>query len=91
VVKAELVPLERVERTILALRGQRVILDSDLTAMYGVQVRALNQAVRRNLERFPEDFMFRLTHEEARDLRSQTVISNPSGGRRYRRPRRKGA
>jgi hypothetical protein len=66
------------------LRGHRVLLDADLAAMYGVQVRALNQAVRRNLERFPEDFVFQLSPDEAGSLRSQTVISKPGrGGRRY--------
>jgi len=61
-----------------------VLLDADLAAMYGVHVKVLNQAVRRNLERFPEDFMFQLTAEEAKSLRSQIVTSNPGrGGRRY--------
>lgn len=62
----------RIESRIITVRGQRVILDEDLAALYGVQVRALNQAVRRNLERFPEDFMLQLTAEEASRLRSQT-------------------
>jgi hypothetical protein len=65
--------------SILILRGQRVILDADLAAIYGVETRVLNQAVKRNSERFPEDFMFRLTPEEAVRSRSQTVILN--GGR----------
>jgi len=59
-----LVPLERVERTILVLRGHRVILDSDLAALYGVTVSVFNQAVKRNIERFPADFAFQLTREE---------------------------
>ena len=60
------------------------MLDADLAALYGVETRALTQAVKRNGERFPGDFMFQLTAEEAAHLRSQTVISNPSrGGRRY--------
>jgi hypothetical protein len=58
VTKAELVPLERVERVICFLRGHKVILDSDLAAMYEVEPRVLNQAVKRNVARFPEDFMF---------------------------------
>jgi hypothetical protein len=78
-----LVPVEHVERVILVLRGQRVILDIDLAAMYGVEPRALNQAVKRNLERFPEDFMFQLSADERSDLRSQTVISRSWGGRRH--------
>lgn len=59
------------------------MLDTDLAALYGVEARALNQAVARNPERFPEDFMFQLTDDEWRALRSQTVISNGRGGRRY--------
>jgi len=50
--------MERIERAILLLRGQKVMLDEDLAELYGVEVKALNQAVRRNVERFPEDFMF---------------------------------
>jgi hypothetical protein len=73
-----------VEQKILLLRGERVMLDADLAALYGVETRALTQAVKRNRERFPGDFMFQLRAEEAVQLRSQTVISNPSrGGRRY--------
>ena len=82
-VKAELVPLEHVERVVRLIRGHRVLLDADLAELYGVTVPALNQAVRRNLDRFPEDFMFQLTEEEATNLRSQTVISSSHGGRRY--------
>ena len=83
VVKAELVPLEYVERVILVLRGHRVILDVDLAAMYGVEPRALNQAVKRNIKRFPEDFMFQLSADERAHLKSQTVISRSWGGRRH--------
>jgi ORF6N domain len=76
--------LLHVERAVLLLRGHRVLLDEALASLYGVEVKALNQAVRRNIERFPGDFMFQLTSEEARVLRSQTVTSNVgSGGRRY--------
>src|SRR5262245_14072310 len=67
------VKLRRVERVIIVLRGHRVMLDSDLAALYRVQVKTLNQAVKRNLERFPDDFMFQLTFDEGRRLRSQTV------------------
>jgi hypothetical protein len=78
-----LIPTERIERAIVALRGGRVMLDADLAALYGVPVRSLNQAVRRNRGRFPADFMFQLTAAEFRRLRSQTVISkNSRGGRR---------
>jgi phage regulator Rha-like protein len=75
-----------IESQILLVRGHKVLIDSDLAALYGVEVRALNQAVRRNRNRFPPDFVFRLTAKENGTLRSQTVISNSSrirGGRRY--------
>jgi len=82
-VKQGLVPAEYVERRIVTIRGSKVILDADLAELYGVETRALNQAVSRNAERFPEDFAFRLTHEELADLRSQSVISSGEhGGRR---------
>jgi hypothetical protein len=71
-----LVPLERIEQTILILRGHRVLLDADLAELYGVEVKVLNQAVRRNAERFPRDFMFRLTREEMGRSRSQSVTLN---------------
>ncbi|HEY8171605.1 MAG TPA: ORF6N domain-containing protein, partial [Dehalococcoidia bacterium] len=65
------------------IRGQRVLLDSDLAVLYEVQTRELLQAVRRNQDRFPEDFMFQLNPDEWSSLRSQIVISNSRGGRRY--------
>ena len=68
--------LEQVQRIIVVLRGHRVILDADLATLYGVENRTLLQAVRRNLERFPADFMFQLTLVEAAHSRSQTVILN---------------
>lgn len=71
-----LVPFERIERQILALRGEKVLLDADLAELYGVPTKALVQAVKRNLARFPGDFMFRLTAEEAADLRSQSVTAS---------------
>jgi ORF6N domain len=78
------VPVELVERRIYLIRGQKVVLDSDLAELYQVETRALIQAVKRNMDRFPEDFMFQLTQEETESLRSQIVISNASrGGRRY--------
>jgi hypothetical protein len=69
--KQGLVPLERVERTIFILRGRRVILDSDLAALYGVTVKRLSEQVKRNVGRFPDDFAFVLTKEESESLRSQ--------------------
>ena len=62
--RGNLVPLERIQRAILLLRGEKVMLDSDLAALYGVTTGNLNKAVRRNLDRFPSDFMFQLTPEE---------------------------
>jgi hypothetical protein len=79
-----LVPEELIERRIYLIRGRKVMLDADLATLYQVATKALNQAVRRNSERFPEDFMFQLTPEEAEALRSQFVTSNIGrGGRRY--------
>jgi hypothetical protein len=69
--QSELVPAEQVEQAILLLRGHKVLLDRDLAAMYGVETKQLNRAVRRNLERFPPDFMFELTADEAQSLRCQ--------------------
>jgi hypothetical protein len=70
-----LIPIERIEKTIHFIRGERVMLDGDLAQLYGVPTKALNQAVGRNKERFPDDFMFQLTKEEAINirLRSQSV------------------
>ena len=75
------VPAELIERRIYVIRGQKVMLDSDLAELYKVQTRALNQAVRRNEDRFPEDFMFQLTDDEAAALRSQFVILEKGRGR----------
>ncbi len=66
-----LVPARRLDRAILVIRGQNVILDADLAVLYGVSTKALNQAVKRNKERFPDDFMFRLTETE-----KQEVVTN---------------
>ena len=84
-----IIPLERIQSRIVVLRGQRVLLDADLAELYGVPTRQLNQAVKRNLAKFPEDFMFRLIPEESgkvfslnspnvtpSDNRSQTVIGS---------------
>lgn len=78
------VPVDRITHSILILRGQKVLLDAELAALYDVPTKVLLQAVKRNIERFPGDFMLRLTAEEWASLRSQIVTSNaPRGGRRY--------
>ncbi len=74
--------LIRVERSIRIIRGDKVILDEDLAEMYGVEVKRLNEQVRRNLNRFPADFMFQLTKQEFKDLKSQFATSSLWGGRR---------
>ena len=66
-----IVPLERIESHIYLFRGEKVMLDADLAELYGVETKALNRAVHRNIERFPSDFMFQLTSEEAEALRLQ--------------------
>ena len=76
-----LVDVERIQRAVLRVRSQNVMLDSDLAALYGVDVRVLNQAVARNADRFPSDFMLQLTAEEAESLRSQFVILKNGRGR----------
>jgi hypothetical protein len=78
-----LIPPEIIERQILLIRGHKVLLDKDLAALYGVETRILNRNVNRNIERFPDDFMFRLTRKESEVLRSQSGISKARGGRRY--------
>jgi hypothetical protein len=65
---AMLVPIERIEKSILFLRGQKVMLDADLADLYGVTTKRLNEQVRRNAERFPEDFLFQLTPEEKTEV-----------------------
>jgi ORF6N domain len=76
------IPVPHVEEKILLIRGQKVILDADLAALYEVEAKVLIQAVKRNIDRFPEDFMFQLTVQELNNLRSQIVTSS-WGGRRY--------
>jgi phage regulator Rha-like protein len=78
----EIVPIESLVNKIIYLRGQKVMLDSDLAELYRVETKALNQAIARNPERFPNDFMYRLTEKEFTRLRSQSVTSK-KGGRRY--------
>jgi hypothetical protein len=81
------IPTEDIARAIFVLRGRRVMLDADLATLYGVSTKRLNEQVRRNLDRFPADFMFQLTGEEFAGLRSQSATSKPissgRGGRRY--------
>jgi hypothetical protein len=81
---AKALPIESIEKSILLIRGHKVLLDVHLSALYGVTTKRLNEQVRRNRARFPEDFMFQLTAEEAASLRSQFATSNKGrGGRRY--------
>jgi len=79
------VPIEIIEQKIYLIRGQKVMLDNDLAELYGVETFNLNKAVKRNIERFPVDFMFQLNKEEASALRFQIGISKSKGrgGRRY--------
>ncbi len=88
-----IIPVERIERLIFLIRGQRVMLDRDLAILYGVPTKVLNQAVKRNKDRFPEDFMFQLTHQEGkswwtevmdRRLRSQNVTLKRGQHMKYR-------
>jgi hypothetical protein len=79
-----LVP-EQIDRSILVIRGHKVLLDSQLGAFYGVETKVLNQAVKRNQERFPDDFMFQLSDEEFENWRSQIVTSNPAAKMGVRR------
>ena len=81
-IKEVTVPLEQITGKIFLIRDQKVMLDRDLAEMYGVQTKALKQAVRRNVNRFPPDFMFELKKEEFQNLRSQFVTSS-WGGSRY--------
>jgi phage regulator Rha-like protein len=76
--------LALIEQRIYTIRGVRVILDSDLAALYGVPTKRLNEQYRRNRERFPEDFAVQLTVKETNSLRSQFATSSSHGGRRYR-------
>ena len=80
------IPVERIASRIYLIRGEKVMLDSDLAEMYRVRTSALNQQVSRNSDRFPEDFAFRLTAEEFESLMSQIVISNAGRGGRRKLP-----
>jgi hypothetical protein len=80
----EVIPVERVVESIRWIRGQKVLLDFDLATLYGVPTKVLNQAVKRNSARFPEDFMFQLRAEETRSLRSQFVTLKRGQHLKYR-------
>ncbi|MFG1493052.1 ORF6N domain-containing protein [Halobacteriovorax sp. ZH4_bin.1] len=78
------IKLDQIQNMIYVIRGQKVMLDSDLAKLYGVETKVLNQSVKRNIKRFPDDFMFQLTSGEHEALRSQIVTSKEGkGGRRY--------
>jgi phage regulator Rha-like protein len=80
----DIIPKEIVEKKIYLIRGQKVMIDSDLAELYGVETKVLLQAVKRNISRFPEDFLFHLNNRELIRLRSQSVTSKSGrGGRRY--------
>ena len=81
--RESLIPVERIECAILLIREQKVMLDNDLATLYGVETKTLVRAVKRNRDRFPEDFMFRLSPEEFENLRRQFGTSSSWGGRRY--------
>jgi len=77
----DIVPIEHIESKILTIRGRRVILDADLARIYGVPTKRLNEQVKRNAKKFPSDFVFRLTNQEVKHLRSQIVILKGTGNR----------
>lgn len=80
----ELIPLPAIQKRIVVVRGRHVMVDEDLAELYGVKTGRLIEQVKRNIDRFPPDFMFQLSKDEATALRSQTAISNDGrGGRRY--------
>jgi hypothetical protein len=82
--RTEIIPLQVIERRIYMIRRQKVMLDSDLAELYGVETKYLNKQVTRNKGRFPRDFMFQLSAAEWANLRSQIGTSSSHGGRRYR-------
>lgn len=82
--KTDLISIEKIEKAIYVIRGEEVMLDRDLAFLYGVETKTLNRAVKRNLQRFPPDFMFQLTEDEAEALRCQIGTSKKGrGGKRY--------
>jgi phage regulator Rha-like protein len=78
-----IVPIERIQQCIFLLRGEKVMLDRDLAELYGVETKTLTRAMKRNIDRFPDDFMFQLTKDEFDNLRRQYGTSSQWGGRRY--------
>ncbi|MBI3753408.1 MAG: ORF6N domain-containing protein [Deltaproteobacteria bacterium] len=82
----ELIPVELIERKIYLIRGQKVMLDSDLAELYGVATKVLLQAVKRNLKRFPSDFMFQLNYQQVAALRSQIVTLKKGRGQHRKYP-----
>ena len=79
----EIATVEHIESLVYTIRGQQVMLDSDLAQLYGYEVKRLNEQVKRNIERFPDDFMFQLTEEELpQSLRSQNATLNQEGNKR---------
>jgi len=82
----EIVAEERILKFIMVIHGEKVILDSDLSQLYGVETRRLNEQVRRNLDKFPNDFMFQLTKDEFTNLKSQIATSSPGWGGRRKPP-----
>lgn len=81
--KQALIPLEKIQRVIFLIRGEKIMLDADLARLYGVTTGNLNKAIKRNLQRFPPEFMFQLSADEAEDLIFQTGRSKGRGGRRH--------
>jgi hypothetical protein len=79
-------PIEQIQQMIYVIRGLKVMLDSDLAKLYGVETKVLNQSVKRNIKRFPDDFMFRLSPEEYTCLKSQFVTSNKGRGGKQKQP-----
>ena len=84
--KTNLIVLEQIEPLIKTIRGQKVILDGDLARLYGVTTKRLNQQVRRNIHRFPDDFLFQLTQDEADSLRLQIATLNVGRGQHRKYP-----
>ncbi|RJP82068.1 MAG: ORF6N domain-containing protein [Desulfobacteraceae bacterium] len=82
----DLVPEKKILKIIILVRGEKVILDSDLAILYGVETRRLNEQVRRNIDKFPDDFMFQLTKEEFENLKSQFATSSATWGGRRKLP-----
>jgi hypothetical protein len=85
-VNQDVIPIDQIQTRISVLRGHRIIMDADLAAFYGVSTKVLNQAVKRNADRFPPDFRFQLTDEEVANLRSQIVTSSSGHGGRRKLP-----